>query len=1096
MTDAKQPAATVTGLHVQADLPVGTLVAGRFRIQSMLGIGGMGVVYRAIDESLDVTVALKLLRPELASRAGAFERFRQELLLARQVSSPHVVRIHDLTQHADRWLISMDFVDGESLDRRLDREGRFPVDEALRIARDIAEGLAAAHAKGVVHRDLKPANILLDAQGAAFISDFGVARSLATTGMTATGAVIGTPEYLSPEQARGSPVDGRSDLYALGLVLYEMLVGKPPFAGGTVAESLAQRMLRAPDPVSRLRPEVPAWVVRLVDKLLRLQPAHRFQDGRAVVAAIDRRDVPREWRVTRGGWVAMAVVLAVALVGGGWWWSQLRVQAVVDVAPSAPLRRLLVLPPEGAITDVGTAAQLTGAGAHLRDALAEVPGLAVVDQQRAWQALRQVGPASGDLAALARAGAAERVLRLRMLAANGGWRAVGELHEDGLPIRLIEGSVAADPVAALLAWARAPSTGRSLGLRVPVPDLRLPPAVALQEFGESLEAAQRDDLAAILQRLQAATTHAPEYTEAWLAQAIAAAAIGDEAAAFAAIEAGQASAERAPPRLRQRYLATRALLEGDAPAATEHLRALVSATPDDTEAALELARAQGAGGDFKAAIGGLQVLTRRDAQDPRAWYELGKFSILSGDAQRAVDEHLVRALVLYKRGDNTFGEAETVNALGIGYGRLGQTADAEEQYRKAIELRGRIGNKRGEATSRSNLAAILSQRGQFEEASQQLQQARSLRVALDDRAGLATVDHDMGLLAEERGDFPLALAAYKRSLQAWQAVGDAHGVAQALDGIGFARYQLGAYDDAQAYWLQAAQAYAGLGDETGDVRTRQNLGLLAMARGQWRQARDLLEKSLANAERLQMPEEVAVSRRHLAELALLQGHYAEALAQATRAAEVFRQREDAGGLVEADLLRAMTLVELHAHDEAAQVLQGLEATLKQAPSGQRAAAAMLHGVLAGRRGDQSEATRRNQEAVTLARQSGIRALQVQAALHTNTPGSLDSDTAALGNADLRLAWLEQSMRDALRQRQPARAVAAYRQAQPLLRAGDHRRAWTLHRLAATALRATGDAAEAGAAATSAKRAWQSLLAQMPENRRSAFSRAGDAELVP
>ncbi|MES2857862.1 MAG: protein kinase [Pseudomonadota bacterium] len=1096
MTDSPLPAATATGLHAQADLPVGTLVAGRFRIEALLGIGGMGVVYRAIDQSLDVPVALKLLRPEVATRADAFERFRQELLLARQVSSPHVVRIHDLAQHEGRWLISMDLVDGESLDGRLDREGRFPVDEALRIARDVAEGLSAAHAKGVVHRDLKPANILLDAQGTAFISDFGVARSLATPGLTATGAVVGTAEYLSPEQARGATVDSRSDLYALGLVLYEMLVGKPPFSGATIAESLAQRMLRPPEPVSRQRPDVPPWVTRLVDKLLRPQPSHRFQDARAVVAAIDRREVAREFRATRGAGIALAAMLVGAAIGGGWWWSQQGEQAVAEVAPSAPLRRLLVLAPVAPNADEALSAQLVGAGAHLRDALSEVPGFAVVDQQRTWQALRQVGPASGDSAALARAGAAERVLRLRVLAAPGGWRVAGELHAAGAPAPLVQGPVAADPVSALQAWARAPSTGPALGLRMPVPELRLPAVAALQGYGEALLAAQSDDLPAVLQRLQATTAKAPQYTDAWLAQANAAGAIGDEAAAFAAIEAGQASAERAPPRLRQRYLATRALLEGDAPAAIGYLQALASATPDDTGAALDLARAQGAGGDFKAAISGLQVLTGRDAQDPRGWYELGKFSILSGEAQRAVDEYLVRALVLYKRGDNMFGEAETVNALGIGYGRLGQTADAEEQYRKAIELRGQIGNKRGEATSRSNLAAILSLRGQFEEASQQLQQARALRVALDDRAGLAAVDHDMGLLAEERGDFPVALAAYKRSLQAWQAVGDAHGVAQALDGIGFARYQLGAYDDAQAYWLQAAQAYAGLGDETGDVRTRQNLGLLAMARGQWRQSRDLLEKSLAAAERLQMPEEIAVSRRHLAELALLQGHYAEALVQATQAAEGFRQREDAGGSLQADLLRTMTLVDLHANDEAAQALQGLDRTLKQAPSEQRAAAAMLHGVLAGRRGDQREARQRYREATALARQSGIRALQVQAALHANTAGSLDVDTATLGNADLRLAWLEQSMRNALRLKQPGQAVAAYRQAQPLLRAGDHRRAWALHRLAATALSATGEGADAAVAEASAKRMLQAVLAQMPEDRRSAFLRANDAVPAP
>ncbi|MGJ7903889.1 serine/threonine-protein kinase, partial [Lysobacter sp. 1R34A] len=309
--DGSDRDATATGLYRHADLAPGSVLAGRFRIESMLGVGGMGVVYRATDLALDIQVALKLLRPELMHRPDAFERFRQELLLARQVSSPHVVRIHDLAQHEGRWLISMDFVDGESLDRRLDRDGPFAVDTALRIARQLAEGLRAAHAKGVVHRDLKPANVLLDAQGNAYISDFGVARSLASSGLTQSGAVIGTPDYLSPEQARGEALDARSDLYALGLILYEMLTGKLPFAGGTVSEVLAQRLLRTPPPVTSLRAELPAWIARLVDKLLRPQPAHRFKDAAAVIAALDAKAVPRDGyreggRAARMRWLGAA----------------------------------------------------------------------------------------------------------------------------------------------------------------------------------------------------------------------------------------------------------------------------------------------------------------------------------------------------------------------------------------------------------------------------------------------------------------------------------------------------------------------------------------------------------------------------------------------------------------------------------------------------------------------------------------------------------------------------------------------------------------------------------------------------------------------
>ena len=211
---------------------------GQYCLTAKIGEGGMGVVYRARDLSLDIDVALKLLRPELARKPDAFERFRRELLLARQVSSPHVVRIHDIAEAGGRWFISMDYIDGESLEGYRDRVGKVPLDGALAITRGLLEGLVAAHQRGVIHRDLKPANVLLDKDGHAYITDFGVARSLGATGMTQSGIIVGTPEYLSPEQARGDPAGARSDLYTTGLILYEMLTGALPFAGGTPAETV------------------------------------------------------------------------------------------------------------------------------------------------------------------------------------------------------------------------------------------------------------------------------------------------------------------------------------------------------------------------------------------------------------------------------------------------------------------------------------------------------------------------------------------------------------------------------------------------------------------------------------------------------------------------------------------------------------------------------------------------------------------------------------------------------------------------------------------------------------------------------------------
>lgn len=1099
--------ATATGLHLQADFAPGTELGGRFRIESILGIGGMGVVYRATDLALGVPVALKLLRPELAHRQDVLERFRQELLLARQVSSPHVVRIHDLAQHDGRWLISMDYVDGEPLDRRIDREGRLEIEDALAIMRQIAEGLAAAHARGVVHRDLKPANVLLDGQGNAYISDFGVARSLATSGLseaglTRRGTIVGTPDYLSPEQARGDPVDARSDLYALGLILYEMLAGKLPFAGGTLAETLTQRMLRAPAPINNERPDVPPWLARLVDRLLRPQPAHRLQRAQDVVAAIDARAVPRELRPTRRGWLALAAVAVLALVAAGWWqWSTLswsmRHAPAVAVAVSPPLNRLLVLPLSGS----GDPARDAALGAHLRDALAAQPGLAVVDGERTAQALRQLDPsgsATPDTAALLRESAAARVLRPQLETGNGAWRVRATLAAKDTPGVAIDGAAAADPASALRAWLQAPAVAQALGARRALAAVDLPAsAPALDAYGAALRARAAGALEDALREAARATAAAPDYAAAWWLQSQAAADVGAQEGALDAAVRGTNAAAAASPWLRRRLTAQRLALEGDAAAAAAEWRMQLAATPDDTEAELNRARALGAAGDFDAALAALRTLTQRDAGDPRAWFELGKLSILQGDARVAVDDYLTRALVAFKRSRNLYGEAETVNALGVGYGRLGQTADAIEQYRKAIELRRKLGNRRGVATSLRNLANGLSLTGDFAGADTALQEARALNVALGDRDGHAAIDNELGLLAEERGDFPAALQSFQRALQTWQQTGDAHGAAQALNNIGFAHYQLGSYGDAQVYWQQASDAYAKLGEQTGRVRTMQNLGLLASARGRWNEARGLLDQSLALSGRQQMLEEAAVSRRNLAELELWQGHLQAAIAQAQQAGDAFARREDQRGTVEATLLHADALLEAHAHEAAGALLDDAKDALAEASTEQQAIALLLRARIAAADGDARGAATQLQQARAAATRSGVRQLQLRIALESarTRPAeveALDAPTAALGHVPLRLDWLALRMRNALARNDAAAAAIAYIEAAALLRSGDALRAHALHDLGARARTLGGDTAGAQAARLRRDDARRKLLAAMPADLRAGFERA-DAE---
>ncbi len=209
--------------YAQGEELVGTLLADRYGILALLGQGGMGAVYKAHDTELERLVALKLIRPDLASNPEILRRFKQELILAREVTHRNVIRIFDLGQAKGFKFITMEYVEGRDLRVILREREKLPPEETVRIIAQVCRALEAAHAAGVVHRDLKPQNIMLDAKDRVYVMDFGIAHSLETPGMTQTGALMGTPEYMSPEQAKGIKVDPRSDLFSLGIIFYELL---------------------------------------------------------------------------------------------------------------------------------------------------------------------------------------------------------------------------------------------------------------------------------------------------------------------------------------------------------------------------------------------------------------------------------------------------------------------------------------------------------------------------------------------------------------------------------------------------------------------------------------------------------------------------------------------------------------------------------------------------------------------------------------------------------------------------------------------------------------------------------------------------------
>ncbi len=314
-------------------LQEGDLLGGRYEILSLLGEGGMGAVYKAADREVERVVALKLIRPELASNPAILARFKQELLTAHQVTHKNVIRIYDLAEADGVKFITMEFVEGSDLRQLLKEHGKFSPDEAVDMIRHVCMALDAAHSVGIIHRDLKPQNIMRDKSGRILVMDFGLARSVQSEGMTQTGALMGTIEYMSPEQAMGKTLDQRSDLFAVGLIFYELLSGKMPFRAETAMASLLMRNQERAVPLSEIDATVPAGLSDIVSRCLERDLERRYPNAAEIIADLDawqgKRPVmasiimqapkqpgkiPWKW-VAPGGALLLAAVLFLAIPG-------------------------------------------------------------------------------------------------------------------------------------------------------------------------------------------------------------------------------------------------------------------------------------------------------------------------------------------------------------------------------------------------------------------------------------------------------------------------------------------------------------------------------------------------------------------------------------------------------------------------------------------------------------------------------------------------------------------------------------------------------------------------------------------------------------
>src|SRR5712671_5970999 len=302
----------------------GAVLGRRYEILQLLGEGGMGSVYRARDGEVNRVVALKVIRPELTGNPAILDRFKQELVLSHQVTHKNVIRIYDFGDADGVKFITMEFVEGQDLRTLIHEKKKFSPEEAVEISQQICRALEAAHSVGVIHRDLKPQNIMQDRSGRILLMDFGLARTLEGDGMTQTGALVGTMEYMSPEQALGKALDPRSDLFTVGLILYELLTGKMPFLAESALASLIKRTQARATPISEHDETIPRPLTNIVNKCLERDPALRYASAAEMLRDLDA------WQ-EKGAAATLSFYASVKPWGQSLPWPALTVMATVLV---------------------------------------------------------------------------------------------------------------------------------------------------------------------------------------------------------------------------------------------------------------------------------------------------------------------------------------------------------------------------------------------------------------------------------------------------------------------------------------------------------------------------------------------------------------------------------------------------------------------------------------------------------------------------------------------------------------------------------------------------------------------------------------------
>ena len=911
----------------QQVLTSGHLLAQRYEVLSLLGEGGMGAVYKAKDVELSRLVALKVIRPDLARNRAILDRFKQELILATQVTHRNVVRIYDLGEAEGVKFITMEYVEGENLAHVIHHRTKLPPQEAVLVIEQVCRALEAAHNVGVIHRDLKPQNIMVEKTGRILVMDFGLAKTLEGERMTQTGAMVGTMEYMSPEQALAHNLDQRSDIFSLGLIFYELLTGQTPFRADSALASLIKRTQERVVPVSEFDSSVPAALSQIVSRCLERDVALRYQSaaelladlelwsgtGKSGIIAARLRPGPRRWadenkRLLAG--VASLVLLLIATLV--YFLSRPRTTASPEAkqaAPAARPRSLAILPFRNSSGD----AKDDWIGSSVADMLSTDIGqsahLHTVPTDRLHQVLSDLHVGSetaidpDTLRRVAQFSSAD-VLVFGQYARFGDQIVIDAtirdlVHDQTVPVKAQ--ALVKDLPSAIDSLADSVRKNLSLSADV-VEELKAQSfkpnsksVDALREFNQGSVLMREGKYIDALKHLQSATNEDPQFALAFSRLADAQSQLGFQSdAEQSSIRAADLAHNQNLP-LPEKYLisASNARIMKDNKKALEAYENLARSSPGDVDVQYELGTLYLQNGEYTKARASFTGVLQSDPKNIKALWSLGVVDNLTGNPQAALDS-LTRGSSLAIQVDNQEQHALMLLSMGISYRLLNKPEEALRNDQESIAVNEKIGQKRGVAAALNEMAAVQWTGGNPQAALASYNKALTLLREIGMKDEMADTLTNMGSAYQDVGKLDLALDVYKQALQIQRQAGDQSYESRCLDSIAAVYLLMGDTDNAFTYSQQALQLRETLGVPGDIADTLEGLSEAYTATGQYDQAMTALMRALELSRKVGEEGRIALVSRQIGLVLGYQGRFGAAVKSLQDAVNAYRQQGENG----------------------------------------------------------------------------------------------------------------------------------------------------------------------------------------------------------